>query len=303
MARRRSSSSASAPDLSLEDYDPAPDEELICVVCHSVLQEPVECRCRHVFCRRCIHEWLHKNSSCPVCRKRVLASSLVPALPLVQNMVSRLKVKCRSPGCGARVAVENYVAHMNACEFGEAPCPHEACEHRCPRRDLEDHVKTCPRREVACELGCDSVLSADQLTAHSCVEELKRKLQETAAERDGWRRKADEAGQALGSLRDTLHRLGVVVEGLTSNLGDLGSRLRSAEAMATATGATRQPARRPAPNVGGDGHQLGVLFGSRTARLLEEIESDSDNSWSPRSNDSRGGSYPDDDDLYLDIMN
>ncbi|EEC00538.1 RING finger protein, putative [Ixodes scapularis] len=168
MARRRSSSSASAPDLSLEDYDPAPDEELICVVCHSVLQEPVECRCRHVFCRRCIHEWLHKNSSCPVCRKRVLASSLVPALPLVQNMVSRLKVKCRSPGCGARVAVENYVAHMGACEFGEAPCPHEACEHRCPRRDLEDHVKTCPRREVACELGCDSVLSADQLTAHSC---------------------------------------------------------------------------------------------------------------------------------------
>lgn len=303
MARRRSASNVSFPELSLEDYDPAPDEELICVICHSVLQEPVECRCRHVFCKRCINEWLHKNSSCPVCRKRVLASSVVPALPLIQNMVSRLKVKCRSVGCTAKVAVENYPTHMGVCEFSEAPCPHDLCEHRCLRRDLEDHIKTCPHRAVTCELGCGSVLPANQLTSHSCMEELKRKLEETAADRDNWKRKAEDVTHALGNIRDTLHRLGVTVEGLTSNLGDLGSRLRSAEAMATTTSSVRGTGRRPASAHGAsESHHLGVLFGSRTARLLQEIESDSDNSWSPHSNDSQG-SFPDDDDLYLDIMN
>ncbi|KAH7931913.1 hypothetical protein HPB52_025119 [Rhipicephalus sanguineus] len=90
MARRRSPSSGSFPELSLEDYDPMPYEELICAICHSVLRDPVECPCHHVFCRRCIWEWVHKDNSCPICRKRGI-SAVTPVPPFVRNMLNSLK--------------------------------------------------------------------------------------------------------------------------------------------------------------------------------------------------------------------
>lgn len=298
MARRRSTSSASSvhctvPELTLEDYDPKPDEELICVICHSVLSEPVECHCRHVFCRRCISEWVRKNNSCPVCRKRAV-SAFMPTLPLVQNMVNRLKVKCRNSGCDARVPAESFANHVNSCEFHEVGCPHEACEHRCARRELESHVRQCPLREVTCEQGCGLVLTRDRLKTHSCVEELKRKLDDATSERDDWKQKAEETTHALNRLRDTLRRLGDSVEGLQNSLGDLGTRLRCAETMAASgqrghrsavalrTGRTTRDS-----FVSGSSLYPGVLFGTRTARLLDEIESDSDRSWSPHSEGSR----------------
>lgn len=209
-----------------------------------------------------------------------------------------VQVKCRSPGCGAKIAVENYSSHMAVCEFRDEACPHESCEHRCIRRELEDHIRQCPHRSVTCDKGCSLELTVVQLVNHSCLDELKRKLEEVTSDRDTWKRKAEDAGHTLGTLKDTLHRIGVTAEGLSSNIGDLGSRLRSAEALA-ATGHLR-PARRQSPRGAGGDSQLGVLFGSRTARLLEEIASDSDHSWSPQSNASQD-SFPDDEDLYLDL--
>lgn len=302
MARRRSSSSASLLDLTLEDYDPRPDEELICVICHSVLHEPVECHCRHVFCRRCITEWVRKNNSCPVCRKRAIAA-FMPALPLIQNMISHLKVKCRNAGCGARVPKESYASHVNSCEFHEVGCPHEACEHRCARRALESHVAQCPLRQVTCDQGCGLVLTKGRLEAHSCLDELKRKLDEASSERDDWKRKAEDATQALSSLHDTLRRMGSTVEGLQNNLGDLGSRLRCAETLAAsgqrARRLTTMAARRLENGIANHAYP-GLLFGTRTAQLLEEIESDSDRSWSPRSDGSHE-SLRDVEELFLEF--
>lgn len=218
----------------------------------------------------------------------------MPTLPLVQNMVNRLKVKCRNSGCDARVAAESFANHVNSCEFHEVGCPHEACEHRCARRELESHVRQCPLREVTCEQGCGLVLTRDRLKTHSCVEELKRKLDDATSERDDWKQKAEETTHALNRLRDTLRRLGDSVEGLQNSLGDLGTRLRCAETMAASgqrghrsavalrTGRTTRDS-----FVSGSSLYPGVLFGTRTARLLDEIESDSDRSWSPHSEGSR----------------
>ncbi|KAK8779400.1 hypothetical protein V5799_019260, partial [Amblyomma americanum] len=297
---------ASVPELSLEDYDPRPDEELICVICHSVLCEPVECHCRHVFCRRCITEWARKNNSCPVCRKRAI-SAFMPALPLIQNMVRHLKVKCRNTGCSARVPAESYANHVSMCEFQEVGCPNEVCEHRCPRRALDAHLKQCPLRQVTCEKGCGQVLTQDRLDGHNCLDELKRKLDEASSERDDWKQKAEGATQALKSLHDTLRRLGSTVEGLQNNLGDLGSRLRCAETLAASAQMTHRSStavrtRFLNHNSNSSSAYPGLLFGTRTAQLLEEIESDSDRSWSPQSDGSHE-SLRDVDELFLDVGN
>lgn len=152
-------------------------------------------------------------------------------------------------------------------------------------------MKQCPLREVTCEQGCGLVLTRDRLKTHSCVEELKRKLDDATSERDDWKRKAEDTTQALHRLRDTLRRLGDSVEGLQSSLGDLGTRLRCAETMA----ASGQRGHRSAVALrsgrtahdgflsGNNSVYPGLLFGTRTAQLLDEIESDSDRSWSPHS--------------------
>ncbi|KAM7296434.1 TNF receptor-associated factor 6 isoform X3 [Ixodes scapularis] len=204
------------PEIFPEDCDPPPDNELTCPICRALLREPVECRCRHVFCKDCIMVWLSTNSTCPLCRVSLQGASLVPAHPLIQSMVGNVKVKCRSPGCSARVAVSTYTTHLGVCEFKEVPCPHGLCEHRCPRRTLEDHVKTCPHRMLTCQLGCRATMSAGELENHSCM--LKLRLRETRArlqkcqqeacdikcDRDGWERKAEDASRKLESVRNDL---------------------------------------------------------------------------------------------------
>ena len=59
-----------------ELFVPPPDPDLICPICQCVLDDPVECLCRHVFCRLCIETWLKKHFTCPTCRKTAYCSDL-----------------------------------------------------------------------------------------------------------------------------------------------------------------------------------------------------------------------------------
>ncbi|KAL1475582.1 hypothetical protein MTO96_003556 [Rhipicephalus appendiculatus] len=293
MARRTSPSSASSkliavpvPELVLEDYDPRPYEELICTVCHSVLRDPVECPCRHVFCRRCIYEWIRKDNSCPVCRKRNV-TALTPVPPFVRNMVNRLKVKCRNAGCNARMPAESFLHHMSACEFHEVSCPHEACEYRCQRRLLESHMKQCLLREVVCEKDCGLVLIRGRLKSHSCVDELKRKLDEATSECNDWRRKAADSTEALNMLRETLRRLGVTAMGLERGVGDLNEQLLSASRLvapgphdhqSASAARTSRILQHSSMDINSS-MNLGALFGALQTQVFGDAESDYDQNW------------------------
>ena len=53
-------------------------EEWICPICMEEFREPSVTKCGHVFCRRCISEWLLRSDVCPTCnRKHVKASELI----------------------------------------------------------------------------------------------------------------------------------------------------------------------------------------------------------------------------------
>ena len=34
-------------------FTSTPDENLLCCICHDVLEEPASCRCGHTFCKGC----------------------------------------------------------------------------------------------------------------------------------------------------------------------------------------------------------------------------------------------------------
>ncbi|KAL3202359.1 hypothetical protein MRX96_042524 [Rhipicephalus microplus] len=182
MAWWKSPLSSSLRNLLPEDlYDPMPFDELICVICHLLLCDPVECPCRHVFCRHCIQAWVRQDNSCPVCHKHN-AGAITPVSPLLQNLVNRFKVKCQNAGCDARVPADCFAYHTISCEFLEVRCPHKACQHRCQRRLLESHVKQCPQLKVTCERECGLVVTQGCLQSHNCVDELKRMLDEAKSE-------------------------------------------------------------------------------------------------------------------------
>lgn len=53
----------------------------ICSICMEELHDPVSTPCGHVFCRRCIEEWLLRSDVCPYCNTpKMDKNSLLPIL-------------------------------------------------------------------------------------------------------------------------------------------------------------------------------------------------------------------------------
>lgn len=242
MAWWKSPLPSSLRNLLPEDlYDPMPFDELICVICHLLLCDPVECPCRHVFCRHCIQAWVRQDNSCPVCHKHN-AGAITPVSPLLQNLVNRFKVKCQNAGCDARVPADCFAYHTISCEFLEVRCPHKACQHRCQRRLLESHVKQCPQLKVTCERECGLVVTQGCLQSHNCVDELKRMLDEAKSECYNWRRKAVDATEALKRLGDTMRLIRDTGRILECSIKDLHEQLDKATRLTS-------PAGQPSPVV------------------------------------------------------
>ena len=64
-----------------------------CCICHQGLQDAHICSgCSQPFCRKCIDEWLAKETNCPCCRRELSATGLVKARTIdqMQQVVNRL---------------------------------------------------------------------------------------------------------------------------------------------------------------------------------------------------------------------
>ncbi len=70
------------------------DEEFLCSICASVLEEPVQSECEHIFCNQCITLWLEKDKSCPVDRKPLESTNLKPVARYFRNLLDKLEIRC-----------------------------------------------------------------------------------------------------------------------------------------------------------------------------------------------------------------
>lgn len=70
------------------------DNELLCSVCSSVLEDPVEAPCQHFFCGLCIKRWLEVSDICPTDRQPLRAKDLKQPSRLLCNLLARLEIKC-----------------------------------------------------------------------------------------------------------------------------------------------------------------------------------------------------------------
>ncbi|GFR03934.1 e3 ubiquitin-protein ligase NRDP1 [Trichonephila clavata] len=101
------------------------DEELICPICSSVLEEPLHApQCEHAFCKSCINEWLSRQPSCPVDRQPLTPNDLKP-VPQVHKEECEHNPKRPVPceqGCGLVIPKDE----LRVCMFiNVAPAKHK----------------------------------------------------------------------------------------------------------------------------------------------------------------------------------
>ena len=63
-----------------DEYNPEDDDRIwLCPICMEEIHDPVVTPCGHVYCKRCIQEWLRRNQVCPTCNKNgIRISDLMP---------------------------------------------------------------------------------------------------------------------------------------------------------------------------------------------------------------------------------
>lgn len=153
--------------------------ELICCICASVLEDPIESPCRHVFCTECITKWLGVRNTCPTCREPLRNFQMKPALPILRNIIGKLRIRCDyiAYGCTQIVDFEQLGRHCQACPYGPATCENEGCEVTLRRHEKDQHKPVCPYREVVCSTfsshGCGMAYKANEVANHNCVQSLK----------------------------------------------------------------------------------------------------------------------------------
>ncbi|KAM9305948.1 RING finger protein 151 [Gastrophryne carolinensis] len=165
---------AMAGGYDLEIFAESPDDDLLCSICHGVLRCPVMVACSHIFCRKCILQWLKRQQTCPCCRTEVRGKTFVQMHKL-KRKINRLQVKCPNEpnGCPAIFPLWRSEEHEESCAFSLVCCSNDGCPVEVLRRDICEHSQGCQYWRDMCHMGCGTLLTTANRDQHNCYMELK----------------------------------------------------------------------------------------------------------------------------------
>ncbi|KAK6191472.1 hypothetical protein SNE40_003152 [Patella caerulea] len=69
----------------LYDYYQTVDEDLTCQICLQPLVNPLDTKCGHTFCQRCLKNYLKIQKQCPIDRQPLTIKDCVPSSILVRR--------------------------------------------------------------------------------------------------------------------------------------------------------------------------------------------------------------------------
>ncbi|XP_069502575.1 RING finger protein 151 [Ambystoma mexicanum] len=175
-----------------------PDHELLCPICHGVLRCPVMISCNHIFCKKCILQWLKRHHTCPCCRHEVRGKLLV-LVHRLNKRINRLEIKCQyeQHGCSLRFPVARLDEHSSSCGFALLKCPNEDCPEEILRMHMEAHLARCRHWKQLCHMGCGTPLTVYNREQHNCYMELKEE----------WERKTQETRRMVARLKQKSRRI------------------------------------------------------------------------------------------------
>nr|KAG5697873.1 hypothetical protein BaRGS_017130 [Batillaria attramentaria] len=155
-------------------------DDLLCVVCHKVLANPVKNACSHLFCAACLKKRVKTDRArtCPECGARLRLKGETPSVELRLRLLD-LVIRC-SHDCGKVCKLGELPDHLaEECPKAPVTCPHapNGCKKKVRREDLLEHVEECDWRPVECE-ACGHRTVYCQLFTHQsrtrCVEKKLR---------------------------------------------------------------------------------------------------------------------------------
>uniref|UniRef100_A0A8C5XIR9 Ring finger protein 151 n=1 Tax=Microcebus murinus TaxID=30608 RepID=A0A8C5XIR9_MICMU len=208
-------------DLNL--FASPPDCNFLCSVCHGVLKRPVRLPCSHIFCKKCILQWLARQKTCPCCRKEVKRKKMVHVNKL-RKTIGRLEVKCKNAeaGCLVTCPLAHRKGHQDSCPFELMACPNEGCTAQVPRGDLAEHQQHCQQdAQQCCPLGCGATLGPAERAGHNCYREL----------RDAWSERQERSRTLLLCLLRRVRRVHRATSLVRRQLAQLGNFLEEDEAL------------------------------------------------------------------------
>ncbi|KZV61546.1 hypothetical protein PENSPDRAFT_759354 [Peniophora sp. CONT] len=166
----------------LYSYVDQPNSNLLCCICQYPFVEPTTTRtCAHTFCRNCILHALNTSPHCPIDRSSLSPEDLVPATPIIRDMVDELVVRCsnEADGCSARVQRQLLKAHIREdCQYTRVSCPDPQCGLPVLRRHARDglcvHTRSLAEDDMpvassstTCAVCSKHLPNAEALAAHT----------------------------------------------------------------------------------------------------------------------------------------
>lgn len=122
-----------------------------CQICMDLTDDMVElCVNRHQACRQCA-DTLHPNNNktCGICRQPLLAKAggKFPTHRFINESIAKFVLPCKHAGCDARLQFSAINDHMRECEWREVACPyagigHLGCDWKGCAKDLKEHMDT-----------------------------------------------------------------------------------------------------------------------------------------------------------------
>lgn len=68
--------------------------EFLCPICKMVLENPMQSKCEHIFCRKCISECVERGMNCPLDQKELVQENITPAARYFRNLLDKLMISC-----------------------------------------------------------------------------------------------------------------------------------------------------------------------------------------------------------------
>ena len=176
--------------LEVDRFEGEVDEDLMCLLCKKVLEEPTSSECGHLFCRECLLSASGKRMGCPNCGQALKKHSPTAGGGEEEALAERLgkmSIRCthKSAGCTETVPLTELVRHADSeCDYRPVRCENTGCGISCPHSALEDHMDRCDHRIVECKV-CKARLPRKDMPAHQavrrCFEELNKRHRVTSA--------------------------------------------------------------------------------------------------------------------------
>jgi hypothetical protein len=155
-----------APEFQNLEYVSTPDSNLVCLICHTPFDKPVQLSCDHYFCRECLdHAWAPQPNgkrTCPTCRHAVETENDIRPVPkIIETMLDELVVKCPNSKAGCNWLAQRVNAHdhvMLYCEYTPVECSATDCRLQISQKDFH---KGCLHHTVSCEDCHASLMKKD----------------------------------------------------------------------------------------------------------------------------------------------